>query len=319
MKKAFTLTELIIALVVLGILVAVVSPAIFKTRPDKNKVMIKKAYYLTQDVVLSLINDDKFYPERPKCIQKNCAWGFDWDNEVNYGGETYSGATKFQKLFASKLNIKSHDDDYNVFTTNDGIGWDFSSIKGKSEAIALRWILEKIAGLKNMVLSAVNLEDITCQKVYATSQVACPRMVDSCCPMGNDETPIPITDDCVQCKIMSMEGFPGCCVAPLSWTSCTPPTPQIKLDIEIDTDIDTDIDTECTAGTAGGWTKCMPSVKQAGEPFITIDVDGFNKGSNCFQSDCNSDFDRFRIIIMANGQIKIHEDDKKATLYIAGE
>lgn len=35
--KGFTLTELMVAMAVIGILVAVVTPAIMKTRPNKNK------------------------------------------------------------------------------------------------------------------------------------------------------------------------------------------------------------------------------------------------------------------------------------------
>ena len=42
--KGFTLTELMIALAVIGILVAIVTPTIMKTRPNKNKMMIKKTY-----------------------------------------------------------------------------------------------------------------------------------------------------------------------------------------------------------------------------------------------------------------------------------
>ena len=40
--KGFTLTELMVSLAVIGILVAVVTPAIMKTRPNKNKMMVKR-------------------------------------------------------------------------------------------------------------------------------------------------------------------------------------------------------------------------------------------------------------------------------------
>jgi len=147
MKKlrGFTLTELMIALVVLGILVAVVAPAIMKTRPNKNKMMVKKAYYIAEGVVSDLINNPELYPDNsgnccgaatdPKyggditkfnaCINNisadnPCAWGFDDMRLISHNGSTstntygnpkvtlnYSGQNKFRLLFADNLNVKS--------------------------------------------------------------------------------------------------------------------------------------------------------------------------------------------------------------------
>ena len=140
MKKfrGFTLTELMIALAVIGVLVAVVTPAIMKTRPNKNKMMVKKTFYTTEQIVSSLINDERLYPdmteacENPEGVEETenfyCAWGFDYTSEVKYEGETYGGTgnehTKFRELFKSKLNISSNDDlDENSFMTTDGVKW----------------------------------------------------------------------------------------------------------------------------------------------------------------------------------------------------
>lgn len=134
--KGFTLTELMVALAVIGILVAVVTPTIMKTRPNKNKMMIKKTFYTTEQIVATLINDARLYPDmREACdsewLQNNqetedmyCAWGFDYHNSVRYEGETYEGDTKFAGLFKSRLNVKSGDDE--VFYTTDGVKWDLS-------------------------------------------------------------------------------------------------------------------------------------------------------------------------------------------------
>lgn len=132
--KGFTLTELMVAMAVIGILIAVVTPAIMKTRPNKNKMMIKKSFYTAEQVVSTLINDEKLYPDmrdicdahEPSADADNiyCAWGFDYDNSVTYEGETYSGATKFADLFASRLNVKTSDDTNHIYTTTDGIKWD---------------------------------------------------------------------------------------------------------------------------------------------------------------------------------------------------
>lgn len=60
--KAFTLSELIIALAVLGILCAIVVPTLMSNNPNKNKMMIKKAYNVFTDVINELINDNNNYP-----------------------------------------------------------------------------------------------------------------------------------------------------------------------------------------------------------------------------------------------------------------
>lgn len=134
--KGFTLTELMVALAVIGILVAVVTPTIMKTRPNKNKMMVKKTFYTTEQIISTLINDARLYPDmRDACeggveTSENyyCAWGFDADDSVSFEGETYSGNTKFEGLFRSRLNVKSGDGA--VFYTTDGVKWDLSGTEG---------------------------------------------------------------------------------------------------------------------------------------------------------------------------------------------
>lgn len=139
--KGFTLTELMIALAVIGILVAVVTPAIMKTRPNKNKMMVKKTFYTTEQIVSTLINDERLYPDmRDVCGEGvvpgadpnvYCAYGFDYDESVTYEGVEYEGDTKFAELFKSRLNVKrdSAEDDL-VFYTTDGVKWDLTETKG---------------------------------------------------------------------------------------------------------------------------------------------------------------------------------------------
>ena len=63
-KKGFTLAELLIALGVVGILVAILMPVIFSIIPDQNEIMAKKAYYTVQSVVSEMINDGSCYPDQ---------------------------------------------------------------------------------------------------------------------------------------------------------------------------------------------------------------------------------------------------------------
>lgn len=139
--KGFTLTELMVAMGVIGILVAVVTPAIMKTRPNKNKMMIKKSFYTAEQIVSTLINDERLYPYMKEICDRGvvegedptkvyCAFGFDYDNSVRYEGETYAGNTKFADLFASRLNVKTEDETNHIYYTTDGIKWDLSQTVG---------------------------------------------------------------------------------------------------------------------------------------------------------------------------------------------
>lgn len=139
--KGFTLTELMVAMGVIGILVAVVTPAIMKTRPNKNKMMIKKSFYTAEQIVSTLINDERLYPDMKEICYRGvvegedptkvyCAFGFDYDNSVRYEGETYAGNTKFADLFASRLNVKTEDETNHIYYTTDGIKWDLSQTVG---------------------------------------------------------------------------------------------------------------------------------------------------------------------------------------------
>lgn len=139
--KGFTLTELMVAMGVIGILVAVVTPAIMKTRPNKNKMMIKKSFYTAEQIVSTLINDESLYPDMKEICDRGvvegedptkvyCAFGFDYDNSVRYEGETYAGNTKFADLFASRLNVKTEDETNHIYYTTDGIKWDLSQTVG---------------------------------------------------------------------------------------------------------------------------------------------------------------------------------------------
>lgn len=132
MKKAFTLAELMIALVVTGVLSAVLIPAVVEIPVNQNKIMFKKAYYSSERVVSELINDDKLYPLSDTLV------GFLNTVAATIGGTTYSTpATKFCNLFVEKINISGTANcstsqtvttgNSNLgtgnFRTNDGMTW----------------------------------------------------------------------------------------------------------------------------------------------------------------------------------------------------
>lgn len=137
MRRAFTLAEIMVVLAVIGVIVAIITPTIVKLKPNKNKIMFKKAYYVTERVINELINDEGFYSDSDESLP-----GFVNEGNATLYGVTISGNSKFCKLFASKLNTSklTATDDIDCttsalstptpggtgsgnFVTNDGITW----------------------------------------------------------------------------------------------------------------------------------------------------------------------------------------------------
>jgi prepilin-type N-terminal cleavage/methylation domain-containing protein len=133
MKKAFTLAEIMITLVVIGVMLSMITPVILQLKPNKNKLMFKKAYYITERVINELVNDERYYPT----TDGSNAFFVDESN-VFVNGSDYFGLTKFCNLFAIKVNTvdtancmssqsianqKNTKLNTGNFTTNDGIAW----------------------------------------------------------------------------------------------------------------------------------------------------------------------------------------------------
>lgn len=150
-SKGFTLSEILIAMLVLGIIVAASVPVILNLTPNKNGIMMKKAYYATESIVHSLINDPNYYPDMThNCLKSDgtlensgsneCYYGFDYaPTAVKIPGVTndVSTSNKLLCLFASKLNIK---EDLNnvcegttiIVTTMDGMSWNLNALQSIS-------------------------------------------------------------------------------------------------------------------------------------------------------------------------------------------
>lgn len=93
MKKAFTLSEALITLAILGVLAAILIPVIDNVRPDKDKIVYKKALYTMQSAVSNAMDSTVY------SIAANSAayWA---DNNVSDGD--------FCTSVAESLNIKGH-------------------------------------------------------------------------------------------------------------------------------------------------------------------------------------------------------------------
>ena len=103
LKKSFTLSEIMISIAVLGVIVAACVPIILSMTPNKNAIMIRKAYYTTEQIVSDLINDENYFPDGDLSDTTPTPL-------VGTGITPFEGY-KFRCLFASKLNI----DDSNTY------------------------------------------------------------------------------------------------------------------------------------------------------------------------------------------------------------
>lgn len=112
MKKAFTLAEMMVVLVVIGVVAALAISPLTKNMADNNKILFKSAYRLVETTVNELASDIALYP----------------------AGELVNTLTSnsFQNDFASKLNtvgtvdnakISNYSTKNSNFVTSNGMAW----------------------------------------------------------------------------------------------------------------------------------------------------------------------------------------------------
>lgn len=176
MKKSsgFTLSEILIAMLVLGIIIAASVPVILNMTPNKNGIMMKKAYYATETIIHSLINDADYYPD--KTDEPTPLYGFEDNTGVTVTGTSITAPStyKLQCLFASKLNIK--EDLAQVcagttltVTTMDGMSWNLS---GLSNSAADGTVQIDVDGINNGV-NAYNGTNLKACSTATTWGAAC--------------------------------------------------------------------------------------------------------------------------------------------------
>lgn len=133
-NNAFTLAETLATLAIMGVLAAILIPVISSVRPDENRVMFKKAYYVTERIISELVNDEELYPYDPALV------GFRKTTPVVENGNIIAnGNSKLCTLFSRNLNTIGRapscngavafntveNDGGGNFKTTDGIVWSF--------------------------------------------------------------------------------------------------------------------------------------------------------------------------------------------------
>lgn len=139
-KKGFTLSEVMIAMTILGVLAAVLVPVLTNLSPSTSKVMFKKAYSTLEKAVNNMVSDETNYPSDVP-ITPTPPGTISYSKGLNntaavtniVGGTTYN---KFCYLFTDQLNtttgggascVLATATGLNVFSTADGIVWNIST------------------------------------------------------------------------------------------------------------------------------------------------------------------------------------------------
>lgn len=119
-KTAFTLSELLVTLVIIGVVGAIIVPVFGNFMPDKEKMIVLKTAKILTDINYELLNNNAYYwtPRGVECEGFKCTQA---PLDPDLAG--FSGAEKYPRLLASKLHIKDTLED--GFITQDNMSWRF--------------------------------------------------------------------------------------------------------------------------------------------------------------------------------------------------
>lgn len=175
-KKAFTISEMLITLMIIGILGVILAPIITHMMPDQNKVMFKRSYYLITNTVAKMLDDDSLYSPFGAVGSGNETTpiyvGFDNTNSVTYNGVTCSGTTKFACLFSEIAGTKS------IETEEFSTLFDGSAYSGSASVLYakdnIKWRFNNPSSGNLAAVITVDVNGDKGPNCYQGDTVACP-------------------------------------------------------------------------------------------------------------------------------------------------
>ena len=122
-KSAFTLSELLVTLGIIGVVGVMLVPIYGNIMPDKEKMIVLKTAKILADINYELLNNNAYYwtPRGNDCEGFGCTQA-----PLDQDLAGFSGAEKYPRLLASKLHIKT-DALPDNFVTQDNMLWSFVS------------------------------------------------------------------------------------------------------------------------------------------------------------------------------------------------
>ena len=275
-SKAFTLTELLIALGVVAILCAVLMPVVNSLRPNQNILMAKRAYYTVQSVVSELINDDSCYPDKTLSVSDPRV-GFD----DYYGMEACRTTSAESGTAPSDADECEPSNDYN----DNKLGWE---------------------GARHINANCGNDDQATRRQSWAAFDKFVRLFMDR---LGVLDSQYINSGECVpgltKCRFRTKDG--------MTWVFNQDTTVK-RLDSDPSGNFLTPTPNATNAALlAGGHIRLTVDVNgNAKGPNCATDTISYNGdgsfGEQAGDSTCTgrtAGFDRFRMIIRGNGQIEI--------------
>lgn len=142
-RHGFTLAEALLAMVLIGIAITIISPALKKIVPDSNAVLASKAYNILENGVKNVIEDTSYdngaqlitdkvgvTTDTGASVQKGLA------NISTVGTSVPAGQNKFCYLLSKQMNCVNSDcTTNNTFKTSNGMDW---KVVTPSDAFSLR-------------------------------------------------------------------------------------------------------------------------------------------------------------------------------------
>ena len=127
-KFGFTLAEILIVLVIIGVLTMILLPVAFQSSPDEQVMKFKKGYNTLATVIRELVTSDKYYQNGDLGIKSNGEQIYDNDEKRTYFCETFADTLKTKSVNCQKsaksalgtlLNGKTIGSGYTPSTPNE--------------------------------------------------------------------------------------------------------------------------------------------------------------------------------------------------------
>lgn len=142
-KQAYTLAEVLVTFGIIGVIAAILLPAINNMMPDENKVMYLKTYDTLSEMIVNLASSSQIYPACDSTNNINCSTNPLLNTNIPMvapfaGNDRYSGSVKLCNLIAYGMGVADADVscsagsyDYTdntfknnlSFTTKNGMQW----------------------------------------------------------------------------------------------------------------------------------------------------------------------------------------------------
>lgn len=131
-KMGFTLSEVLIALTIIGVVAAISAPLVNNVIPDKNKAIVLKAHKTISDINSEILDDPTLYYRNndsnpSSAIDIHDGEGF-FSTLKTLDNKEYKGSSKYFSILIDKISPKNKTNNNNgtgTFLTSDGTYWDF--------------------------------------------------------------------------------------------------------------------------------------------------------------------------------------------------